>query len=83
MPLTRCPNCGFSLVRREGLLSDRQVSVLQLCARGLSAREIAAQLNVTTRTVKAHKAAIFRRLNVNRTVLAVAVAVRLHLIKPK
>ncbi len=55
-------------------LSARQAQVAELIARGSSNREIAATLSLSGRTVEAHVAAVFNKLNVrSRTELAAAV----------
>jgi DNA-binding NarL/FixJ family response regulator len=48
----------------EGKLSDREVQVARLVAGGHSNKEIARQLEITERTVKAHLSAIFEKLDV-------------------
>ena len=54
-------------------LTRRELDVLQLLALGHSNREIARQLFVSEKTVKAHLAAVFRKLGVsNRTQAAIA-----------
>ena len=60
--------------RREkaGALTERQVEVLSLIARGLTNREICGVLSIAEGTVKTHVAAIFEALDVtNRTEAAV------------
>jgi DNA-binding NarL/FixJ family response regulator len=55
-----------------GVLSPRELEVLQLISRGLTNSEVAARLHVTVHAVKFHLAAIYRRLGVsNRTEAAV------------
>ncbi len=54
--------------------------MLQLLVRGAQNKEIASQLNITERTVKAHLASIFNRLGVNSRTEAAALAVRLGLV---
>lgn len=46
----------------EGL-SDRESNVAQLVAQGLSNRDIAHEMNITERTVKAHLTSIFKKTN--------------------
>jgi HD-GYP domain-containing protein (c-di-GMP phosphodiesterase class II)/DNA-binding CsgD family transcriptional regulator len=58
-----------------GELTDREVDVLRLCARGLTNREIADRLVVSARTVQHHLAAIYdktgRRTRAGAAVFAV------------
>jgi NarL family two-component system response regulator YdfI len=61
-------------------LTERETQVLQLIVRGAQNKEIAAQLDITERTVKAHLASIFNRLGVNSRTEAAAVAVRMGLV---
>ncbi len=49
-------------VNWETLLSEREVQVARLVAGGASNREVADQLSITERTVKAHMSAIFEKL---------------------
>ena len=54
-------------------LTRRETDVLALLAGGSSNREISRQLYLSEKTVKAHLAAVFRKLNVtNRTQAAMA-----------
>ena len=56
-------------------LTDRQVEVLRLMARGRSNKDIAAELDISAGTVKMHVSRIFRVLNVgNRTEAAAKLA---------
>jgi DNA-binding NarL/FixJ family response regulator len=55
-----------------GVLSPRELEVLQLIASGMTNGEVAERLHVTVHAVKFHLAAIYRRLGVsNRTEAAV------------
>ncbi|WP_067097296.1 response regulator transcription factor [Marinomonas atlantica] len=65
--------CTTNFVGSE-LLSEREVDVAKLIAEGLSNKEIARDLEVTERTVKAHLTAAFKKLNVkDRLALALLV----------
>ncbi len=55
-------------------LTDREKQVLALLVRGAQNKEIAASLQISERTVKAHLAGIFNRLGVTSRTEAVAVA---------
>ncbi|HYG60628.1 MAG TPA: response regulator transcription factor [Symbiobacteriaceae bacterium] len=56
----------------ETALSDREMEVLHLVAGGQRNKEIADQLNITERTVKAHLASIFNKLGATSRAEAIA-----------
>jgi len=58
----------------EGLLSDREVEVLERVAKGERNKEIAYHLGITERTVKAHLTHTYQKLNVDSRAAAVAEA---------
>ena len=55
-------------------LSDREIEVIRLLASGARDKEIAAQLSVTTHTVKFHLKNVYRKLGVQTRAEAVRVA---------
>lgn len=55
-------------------LTDREKEVLAAVARGERSKEIALQLNITERTVKAHLASIYQKLGVDSRAGAIAIA---------
>ncbi len=61
-------------------LSQREQEVLSLMATGAANKEIAKQLSITERTVKAHVTSILNKLGVNSRTEAVAVAIRTGLV---
>jgi LuxR family maltose regulon positive regulatory protein len=61
-------------------LSERELELLQLLADGLSNQEIADLLIIAVGTVKAHTVNIYRKLNVNSRMQAVARARELRLL---
>jgi len=61
---------------RSAKLSTREQQVLALLAKGAANKEIALQLSISERTVKAHVTSIFNKLGVNSRAEAVAVAMR-------
>ncbi|MHB2019345.1 MAG: response regulator transcription factor [Candidatus Xenobia bacterium] len=73
------PAPGRSTLLRE--LSDREVEVLQYVADGKSNKEIADQLTISEKTVKAHLRSIFRKLEVGDRAQAVAYAMRKGLVE--
>jgi len=65
--------------RPEGVgdfLSEREVEVLRLVARGMSNKEIAAQLGLSVRTIQSHLGHIFDRLGVSSRTEAVLRAMK-------
>ena len=49
-------------VKAKGKLSPREIEILRLAARGLSNQDIAAKLELSMRTVKAHLSNIFNKM---------------------
>ncbi len=62
-------------------LSDREIQVLQLVARGSSNKLIAAELLISESTVKTHVANIFQKLNVRHRTQAVTEAIQRGIIR--
>ena len=58
---------GDTVGARGWSLTSRQTEVLQLVAQGMSAKEIAAALTISTKTVEFHKAAIMEKLALHTT----------------
>ena len=56
------------------ILSTRELEVLNILAIGKSTKEIAKQLYLSEPTIKTHLASIYRKLEVNNRISAVAVA---------
>ena len=61
-------------------LTEREMEVLRLIAQGMANKKIAAELQVTERTVKAHASAIMGKLGAGNRTEAVRVAVQRGLI---
>jgi DNA-binding NarL/FixJ family response regulator len=58
------------------LLTEREVEVLEMAARGLSNKEIASELSLSVRTVESHFGSIFNKLGVGSRIEAVIQAVQ-------
>lgn len=56
------------------MLTNREKEVLELLAKGYTNPEIAQTLYISPHTVKAHVAAILKKLNVKNRLLAVVAA---------
>jgi NarL family two-component system response regulator YdfI len=56
-------------------ISERELFILQAIARGCTSKEIAIDMNISERTVKAHLTSIYNKLNVDSRSRAVAVAI--------
>jgi DNA-binding NarL/FixJ family response regulator len=63
--------------RNEYSLTEREHDILALLAEGRSNRDIAQRLFLSEKTVKAHLAAIFRKLGVTNRTQAAMVAVQM------
>ncbi len=64
-----------------GLLSDKEQRILQYVAQGFKSKEIAFDLGIAERTVKAHLTSIYNKLGVDSRPQAVALALEKGLIK--
>lgn len=62
-------------------LTSREIEILDCIARGLSNKEIASELNISSQTVKNHITSILRKLQVNDRTMAVMYAIQKGWIK--
>src|SRR5947209_12927677 len=60
---------------QDAPLTDRQIEVLRLISQGMSAKEIANQLDISVRTAEFHRAAIMDRLKLHSTAMMTRYAV--------
>ena len=54
-------------IRAKADLSAREIEIIQLCANGMSAQQIADRLGLSRRTVEVHKSHVFEKLDINCT----------------
>jgi len=69
-----------TIADEQGPLTERQVEVLQLLAEGKTMKEVAAVLNLTTRTVAFHKYRLMSTLNLNTNAAVVQYALQHRLV---
>ena len=67
----------------QGLLSERERSILEQISRGLASKQIADALCLSVNTVNNHRQNIMRHLNCQNTTQAVSVARALGLLSPQ
>lgn len=58
---------GLDMENNSDELSEREIEVIKLCTKGLTAREIGEKLHIGKRTVETHKERIFLKLNLKST----------------
>jgi DNA-binding NarL/FixJ family response regulator len=79
------PAVAATLVRRASspgpVITDREVEILELLARGLANKEMAKQLLVSEATVKSHLSHIYTKLGVDTRAGAVARAIEQRIIR--
>lgn len=68
--------------RRLDLLTDRELDVLRLMARGASNQEIGARLHLAETTVKTHVGTVFRKLNARDRAAAIVFAYDAGVVHP-
>ena len=76
-PIVALPEKG-----EKNRLTPREMEVLQLICKGLSNKDIAAQLNVSANTVAVHRASIMNTCGVHKTAELVMYALQHGLISP-
>lgn len=64
----------------EDILSNKETEVLGLISEGLTTKEIAAKLFVSTRTIETHRANILKKLEVKNTAELIKKAAKINLI---
>jgi DNA-binding NarL/FixJ family response regulator len=79
---TRRPAPGARAPERLSELTDREIDVLRLVARGLSNTQIARELIIGAATVKTHVSNILAKLDIHDRVQAVVIAYETGLITP-
>lgn len=66
---------------KPDILTEREIEALVLIAHGLSNQEIADELSITLKTVKAHASSILQKLGLNSRVQAALYALRHNIVK--
>ncbi|PXY42849.1 DNA-binding response regulator [Flavobacterium cheongpyeongense] len=64
----------------EDVLSNKETEVLGLISKGLTTKEIAAKLFVSSRTIETHRANILKKLDVKNTAELIKKAAKMNLI---
>jgi two-component system response regulator NreC len=64
----------------EDILSNKETEVLGLIAKGLTTKEIAARLFVSSRTIETHRANILKKLEVKNTAELIKKAAKMNLV---
>jgi DNA-binding NarL/FixJ family response regulator len=67
--------------RPMDLLTEREREVLRLVVKGLSTKDIASQLDISSRTVETHRANLMRKLNLKSVALLTQFAIREGLVQ--
>ncbi|WP_396600391.1 response regulator [Algibacter sp. R77976] len=64
----------------ENILSNKETEVLELISEGLTTKQIAAKLFVSSRTIETHRANILKKLEVKNTAELIKKAAKINLI---
>lgn len=61
----KSPSAKISLEKKSSHLSSRETELLQLIAEGLPNKQIAAELNISIKTVEKHRQNLMQKLNIH------------------
>ena len=78
--VTKLPTEPLTEAPQRTTITPRQREVLELISRGLTMKEIAAELNISTRTAESHKYEMMQTLGVETTAELIRFSLRLGLI---
>ena len=78
--ISELPGELLTLRTQKTTITPRQREVLELISRGLTMKEIASQLNISTRTAESHKYEMMQTLGVETTAELIRYSLRLGLI---
>ena len=78
--MTDLPDEPLPAHKQKTTITPRQREVLELISRGLTMKEIASQLNISTRTAESHKYEMMKILGVDSTAELIRYSLRLGLI---
>lgn len=78
--VTDLPDEPLPIQTQKTTVTPRQREVLELISRGLTMKEIASQLNISTRTAESHKYEMMQALGVDSTAELIRYSLRLGLI---
>ena len=78
--VTDLPTRRLTVHTQKTTITPRQREVLELISRGLTMKEIASQLNISTRTAESHKYEMMQTLGVETTAELIRYSLRLGLI---
>jgi len=78
--VTKLPTEPLTETPQRTTITPRQREVLELISRGLTMKEIAAELNISTRTAESHKYEMMQTLGVETTAELIGFSLRLGLI---
>jgi DNA-binding NarL/FixJ family response regulator len=81
LPVLRKLADDARVAHQRGLLSDREIEILELIAAGAVNKEIADRLGITEVTVKAHLRNIFAKIGAQNRAHAVTIALQQNLIR--
>jgi two-component system, NarL family, response regulator LiaR len=70
------PSDGYSGEEVSKILTDQEITVLKMAAKGMNNKNIADELCISVRTVESHLASIFQKLNVGSRTEAVIQAMK-------
>ena len=68
-------------IETKPVISEREIEIIEMLGKGLSCKEVAAELNISPRTVENHKNNILNKLSLKNTIELLRYAIKQNIVR--